>query len=70
MVQSGQREDRQRYLLTPKDGAMNRFESVPATWDDVRDDAFFRIVCQLFGCSFAEAATTLLAANDTELTPA
>jgi hypothetical protein len=49
---------------------MNRTESVPTTWDDARDDAFFRIVCHLFDCSFPEAATTLLAANDTELTPA
>jgi hypothetical protein len=49
---------------------MHRFESVPVTWDDALDGTFFRIVSHLFECSYLEAATSLLAANDAELTPA
>lgn len=49
---------------------MNRFESVPTTWDDVRDGQFFRIVGHLLDCHLLEAATTLLAANDSELSAA
>jgi len=49
---------------------MNHIESVPTTWDDVRDGQFFRIVSHLLDCHVVEAATSLLAANDTELTAA
>ena len=48
---------------------MNRFESVPLTWDDVRDGQFFRIVSHVLDADLLEAATTLLGANDTELAP-
>ena len=46
---------------------MNRIESVPTTWDDVRDGQFFRIVGHLLDCHLVEAASCLLAANDSEL---
>ncbi|MCU1602756.1 MAG: hypothetical protein JWO22_3465 [Frankiales bacterium] len=45
---------------------MNRFESVPTTWDDERDGQFFRIVSHLLQCPVLEAASCLLAANDSE----
>jgi hypothetical protein len=48
---------------------MNRIESVPVTWDDVRDAQFFRIVCHVLDARFLEAASCLLAANDAELAP-
>ena len=48
---------------------MNVYESVPTTWDDSCDDAFFRIVAHLFSASFVEAATTLLLTNDSEFAP-
>ena len=49
---------------------MNRIESVPTTWDDVSDSQFFRIVCHVLEARVLEAASCLLAANDTELTSA
>jgi len=48
---------------------MNRFESVPTTWDDVRDGQFFRIVCHVLDARLLEAASCLLSANDAELAP-
>ncbi|MCU1594186.1 MAG: hypothetical protein JWO12_1578 [Frankiales bacterium] len=46
---------------------MDRFESVPTTWDDVRDGQFFRIVCHLLEAHALEGASALLAFNDSEL---
>ncbi len=46
---------------------MNHLESVPTTWDDVRDDTFFRIVSHVLDCHFLEAASCLLLANDPDL---
>jgi hypothetical protein len=48
---------------------MNRFESVPTTWDDIRDGQFFRIVGHLLDNQVLEAASCLLSANDGELAP-
>jgi hypothetical protein len=42
-------------------------ESVPQTWDDQRDNDFFRIVSSLFGAEFAFGASVLLAANDIDI---
>jgi hypothetical protein len=55
--------------LFHKEPAMNLIESVPTTWDDVRDVAFFRIVGHLLDARLVEAASLLLAANDAELAP-
>ena len=52
-----------------KVSAMNRIESVPTTWDDLRDGQFFRIVGHVLDCHVLEAASCLLAANDSELAP-
>lgn len=46
---------------------MSALESVPTTWDDVRDVSFFRIVAHLLDAHTVEAGTILLAANDSEL---
>lgn len=46
---------------------MNRFESVPTTWDDARDASFFRIVSRVLAPVFLEGASVLLEANDPEL---
>ena len=46
---------------------MNQIESVPRTWDDVRDVQFFRIVNHVLEARVLEAASTLLGANDAEL---
>jgi hypothetical protein len=46
---------------------MNRIEAVPTAWDDVRDGQFFRIVGHLLDSHLLEAASCLLAANDSEL---
>jgi hypothetical protein len=48
---------------------MSNFESVPSTWDDVRDVQFFRIVCHVLEAHVVEGASSLLAANDAELAP-
>jgi hypothetical protein len=48
---------------------MTVIESVPTTWDDVADVAFFRIVGHLLDAPFLEGASGLLAENDPELTP-
>jgi hypothetical protein len=48
---------------------MSNLESVPTTWDDVRDIQFFRIVSHVLEAHIVEAASSLLAANDTELAP-
>jgi hypothetical protein len=48
---------------------MNHIESVPTTWDDVRDGQFFRIVCHVLDAQVLEAATCLLSANDADLAP-
>lgn len=50
-----------------KEPAMNLTESVPTSWDDVRDGAFFRIVGHLLDAAFLEQATNQLAAFDSEL---
>jgi hypothetical protein len=42
-------------------------ESVPQTWDDRRDNDFFRIVASLFPPDFTYGASVLLAANDTDV---
>ena len=44
----------------------HRIESVPQTWDDDRDNAFFRIVAALFSPDFAYGAGVLLAENDSD----
>jgi hypothetical protein len=41
-------------------------ESVPQTWDDQRDNDFFRIVASLFTSEFTYGASVLLAANDVD----
>jgi hypothetical protein len=46
---------------------MNHIESVPTTWDDVRDGQFFRIVQHLLDPRVLEAASCLLAANDSDV---
>ena len=46
---------------------MNQIESVPETWDEARDSAFFRVVLHLLDASVELWATTLLAANDGDL---
>ena len=43
---------------------MSTFESIPETWDDKRDSAFFRIVCAVFPANFVAGAGTLLASYD------
>lgn len=43
---------------------MNLIESVPSTWDDVRDVQFFRIVSHVLEAHLLEAASCLLGAND------
>ena len=48
---------------------MNQIESVPATWDDVRDGQFFRIVSHVLDAHVLEAGSCLLGANDTDLSP-
>jgi hypothetical protein len=48
---------------------MNPTESVPTIWDDARDDSFFRVVLHLMDARFLEAASSLLAANDSDLAP-
>jgi hypothetical protein len=42
-------------------------ESVPQTWDDQCDTAFFRIVASLFPPGFTYGASVLLAGNDAGL---
>jgi hypothetical protein len=42
-------------------------ESVPQTWDDQRDNDFFRIVTSLFPPDFTYGASVLLAANDVDV---
>jgi hypothetical protein len=49
---------------------MSIIESVPTTWDDARDEAFFRVTLHALDAHFLEAATVLLAANDHELAAA
>ena len=46
---------------------MSALESVPTCWDPARDDAFFRIVNHLFPARVLEGMTSLLQANDAEL---
>jgi hypothetical protein len=41
-------------------------ETVPQTWDDQRDNDFFRIVASLFSPDFVYGAGVLLAGNDSE----
>jgi hypothetical protein len=48
---------------------MTRIESVPTTWDDVRDGQFFRIVSHVLAARVLEGASSLLAANDAEFVP-
>ena len=43
-------------------------ESVPTTWDDARDGAFFRLVADVFHPDFLLGATVLLGSYDDELT--
>ena len=45
---------------------MNGFENLPTSWDDARDERFFRIVSHLLTPQLVEAGTILLAANDPE----
>ena len=45
---------------------MSDIESVPSTWDDVRDVPFFRIVSHVLDAHLLEAASCLLAANDSD----
>jgi hypothetical protein len=48
---------------------MSNIESLPSTWDDVRDVQFFRIVSHVLEARVVEGASSLLAANDPELAP-
>ena len=48
---------------------MSQIESVPSTWDDARDVCFFRIVNHVLEAHFLEAASCLLASNDSDLAP-
>ena len=45
---------------------MSVLESVPTTWNDVLDGQFFRIVAHVLDAAVLEAASSLLAANDTD----
>jgi hypothetical protein len=45
---------------------MNGFENVPTSWDDDRDERFFRIDCHLYAPQLLEEAKSLLSANDIE----
>jgi hypothetical protein len=49
---------------------MSSFESVPTTWDDARDSAFFRIVLHVLSADVELWSSALLASNDSELTGA
>jgi hypothetical protein len=49
---------------------MNLIESVPSTWDDVRDGQFFRIVSHVLDAHLLEAASCLLGSNDSEVSQA
>ncbi|MBV9872512.1 MAG: hypothetical protein JO214_18010 [Frankiaceae bacterium] len=44
-------------------------ERIPTTWDDSRDDAFFRIAAQIFPPTFVEIAGALLASFDRDADP-
>lgn len=55
--------------LLPEVQIMSDIESVPSTWDDLRDVRFFRIVCHVLEWHVLEAASSLLAANDADLAP-
>jgi hypothetical protein len=46
---------------------MITIESVPTTWDELRDGGFFRIVGHLLEAHYLEGASGLLAANDPEI---
>jgi hypothetical protein len=39
-------------------------ETIPTTWDDVRDTAFFRVVAGVFDETFLYGAGVLLASYD------
>lgn len=39
-------------------------ETLPSSWDDERDTAFFRITAELFSCEFTSGAGVLLASYD------
>jgi hypothetical protein len=41
-------------------------ETIPSTWDDQRDEAFFRITRALFSASFTFGAGVLLSSYDVE----
>lgn len=41
-------------------------ETIPSTWDDQRDEAFFRITRALFSVSFTFGAGVLLSSYDDE----
>ena len=43
---------------------MHRSESVPATWDAARDEAFFRITQDLLSPRYVELASLLLMTNE------
>jgi hypothetical protein len=63
------REDGGSITPSPEEPIMNQLESVPTTWDDVRDVQFFRIVCHVLEPHVLEAASCLLGANDADLAP-
>jgi hypothetical protein len=42
-------------------------ETIPTTWDDERDVAFFRITASLFSCEFTFGAGVLLASYDVDI---
>lgn len=45
---------------------MTSFESVPDTWDDARDTAFFTVAARLFSPAFAAGSSVLLGSYDVE----
>lgn len=42
-------------------------ESIPTSWNDERDTAFFGIIASLFSCAFTYGAGVLLASYDDEI---
>ena len=46
---------------------MSTFESIPETWDDQRDSAFFRLVAAVFSAGFVAGAGALLASYDDDV---
>ena len=48
---------------------MSGYHHIPTTWDDTRDERFFRITVPLFAPDFVEGAAALLASYDDDWCP-